>query len=241
LERAGANPQLKGHLHEILTADRMNLRNVLTGSGQQTALTQNSNATVVDLVTTRGGKVIERLQLKDVTSPSQVNKVVRQVTSGKYNSARLVGTEETTDLVNQGLKRAGSARQMSSSGVSSDTTTRMAQRAGATGSGTLGSATLKAAHSGGTVGAAVGAGVAVVQGVSDLIDGTKDVGEVVGSVAVAGAKGYVTGAAASAAATASGAMLASVGAGSLVVAAAPVAIAVGAGMLVTSLWSAIFD
>jgi hypothetical protein len=241
LERAGANPQLKGHIHEILTQDRLNLRNVLSNSGQHTALTQSTQAQVVDLVTTRGGQVVERMQLKDVVSPSQVNKVVRQVSSGKYNSARLIGTDETTKLVNQGLKRAGSAKQMTSSGVSTDTTTRLAQRAGATGSGTLGSATLRAAHSGGTVGAAVGAGVEVVRGISDLMDGSREPEDVALSVAAAGAKGYATGAAASAAATVSSAALMSVGAGSVMVAAAPVAVAVGVGIAVTSLWDAIFD
>ena len=245
MERAGSNPQLKGHLHEVLVQDRLNLRNLLAGDGARTAMTRSTNAPVVDLVTTRGGKVIERLQLKDTVSASAVDKVVKQVASGKYDSARLIGTEETTELVNRGLEKAGVAKRMTSSGISSESTTALAQRAGATGSGTLAGATLQAARSGGATGAWIGAGVETVRGISDLIDGRRDAGEVLVSVAGAGAKGYATGAAASAAATAGGAVLASgltavgVGAGAAAVA-APLAVAVTVGWAVSSLWDSIF-
>ena len=137
MARAGSNPQLKGHLHEVLVQDRLNLRNLLAG------------------------------------------------------------------------------------------------------------ATLQAARSGGATGAWIGAGVETVRGLSDLIDGRRDAGEVLVSVAGAGAKGYATGAAASAAATAGGAMLASgltavgVGAGAAAVA-APLAVAVGVGWVVSSLWDSVF-
>ena len=100
--RAGSNPHLKGHIHEILVKDAQNVGNLL--KGQSTELTRSTTATAVDLVTTKGGKVVERLQLKDAVSPSAVNKLVRQVANGKYQSTQLVGTEETTKLVNTALK-----------------------------------------------------------------------------------------------------------------------------------------
>ena len=68
---------------------------------------------------------------------SAINKLVRQVADGKYRTTRLVGTEETTKLANAALKKAGLAKRMVSSGHSSHTTTALAQRAGAAGSGTL--------------------------------------------------------------------------------------------------------
>ncbi|WP_119157789.1 hypothetical protein [Caldimonas tepidiphila] len=247
MDRAGRNPHLKGHIHEILVKDARNVRHAL--QGQATSLTRSANAPVVDLVTTRGGKVVERLQLKDTLSKSSVDKLVGQVADGKYRSARLVGTDETAEVVNAALKKAGLSKRMAGSGVSSRTTTTLAQRAGAGGSGSLGGAVGQAAKSGGAFGAAVGAGVEVFKGVGDLIDGRRDVGDVAASVTKAGAKGYATGAAASAAATASGAAvaggMAALGAGAGITAvatvAAPVAVAVAVGYMVSEIFDFLFD
>ncbi len=242
--RAGRNPNLKGHIHEILVKDARNLKNVF--NGQHTELTKSTTAKVVDLVTTKGGKVIERLQLKDTVSPSSISKLVRQ--TGKYRTTKLVGTDEATKLANAALKKAGLSKRMVSSGISSNKTMTLAQRAGATGSGTLGRAVGQAAKSGGAVGAAVGAGIEVVSGIVDLANGKRDAGEVTVAVAKAGAKGYATGAAASAAATAGGAAvvsgLAAVGATGALAAtvtfAAPVALAIGAGYLATKIFDGLF-
>jgi hypothetical protein len=54
MERAGRNPNLKGHIHEILTKDARNLKNVF--NGQHTELTKSTTANVVDLVTTKGAR-----------------------------------------------------------------------------------------------------------------------------------------------------------------------------------------
>jgi hypothetical protein len=60
--RAGVNPHLKGHIHEILLQDSKNMSSLF--NGQSTALTKSATAKTVDLVTTEGGKVIERIQVK---------------------------------------------------------------------------------------------------------------------------------------------------------------------------------
>ena len=247
--RAGRNPHLKGHLHEVLVADARTLMGVT--SGTVTRLTKSATAGTVDLVATRAGKVVERLQLKDTPSPAAVGKLVRDVAAGKYRSARLVGTEETTKLVNAALERAGLTKRMVSSGVSSETTMALAQRAGAAGSGTLGAAVETAAHAGGRFGAGVGAGLAVASGLLDLADGSRGVDEVLVDTVKAGAKGYASGAAASAASTATGAAataalgLAGIGtttaAGVAVTFAAPVAAAVAVGWAVSALFDALFD
>ena len=205
MQRAGNNPHLKGHIHEVLIQDARNARNLLGMNGASTHLTKSTTASTVDLVTMRGGKVIERIQVKDVTSQSGINKLVKQCADGKYRSAKLIGSEESTQLFNKAAEKAGISKRMSSSGVSTKNTTNLAQRAGATGSGSLGSAMGQAARSGGAAGAAIGAGVEAVRGIYDLYNGNADALEVTGRVAKAGAKGGVSGAAAGAAATAAGA------------------------------------
>lgn len=237
VDRAGANPHLKGHIHEILVQDSRNARNLLTMNGATTNLTRSTTAGTVDLVTTKGGKVIERIQVKDVTSQSGIDKLVKQCADGKYRSAQLVGSEESTLAFNRAAEKAGISKRMTSTGVSSKSTESLAQRAGATGSGTLGSAIGQAAKAGGAAGAIIGGGVAVVKGCIDLANGKADVVEVAGTVVKASAKGGASGAAAGAAATAAGAgAVAAVSAlgitgmaATAVTVGAPLAVAVGVG------------
>jgi len=249
MERAGHNPHLKGHLHEVLVKDARNVRNLLTLNGASTELTKNTTAGTVDLVTTKGGKVIERLQVKDVTSQAGIDKLVKQCADGKYRSAQLVGSKESTQAFNKAAERAGISKRMTSTGVSSKSTESLAQRAGATGSGSLGSAMGQAAKAGGAAGAIIGGGVAAVKGCIDLIDGRADAVEVAGTVVKASAKGGVSGAAAGAAATATGAgAVAAVSAfgvtgmaATAVTICAPLAVAVGVGYAVSEIFDWIFD
>lgn len=237
LGRAGANPHLKGHIHEILVQDSRNAHNLLTMNGATTNLTKSTTAGTVDLVTTRGGKVIERIQVKDVTSQPGIDKLVKQCADGKYRSAQLVGSEESAQAFNKAAEKAGISKRMTSTGVSSKSTESLAQRAGATGSGTLGSAMSQAAKAGGAAGAIIGGGVAAVKGCIDLANGEADVAEVAGTVVKASAKGGFSGAAAGAAATAAGAgavaTISALGitgmAATAVTVGAPLAVAVGVG------------
>ena len=205
MDRAGGNPHLKGHIHEIMVKDSCNIRNMLNMDGASTALTKSPTAGTVDLVTTKAGKVIERIQVKDVTSQSGIDKLVKQCADDKYRSVKLIGSEETTEAFNKAAEKAGISKRMTSSGVSTKDTTSLAQRAGATGSGSLGSAMGQAARTGGAAGAVIGAGVETVRCLYDLYNGDADALEVTGRIAKAGAKGGVSGAAAGAAATAAGA------------------------------------
>lgn len=244
LDRAGRNPHLKGHIHEILVKDAHNLKNVF--SGTSTSLTKSTTAKCVDLVTTKGGKVIARLQLKDTLSKTSVDKIVRQVADGQYRSVQLVGTEETVGKVNAALAKAGLKKRMVSSGTSSETTTALAQRAGATGSGTIGGALLFAAKTGGVTGAAIGGGIALVQGAGDLMCGKKDLVDVATDVGGAAIKGGVTGAGASMAAVGTGAAtaagLAALGVeAGLLATAATVALPVAAAVLVGWGLSSVLD
>ncbi|WP_051453158.1 hypothetical protein [Dechloromonas agitata] len=249
MERAGRNPHLKGHIHEVLVKDVRNACNLLTLNGASTELTKSTTAGTVDLVTTKGGKVIERLQVKDVTSQAGIDKLVKQCADGKYRSAQLVGSEESAQAFNKAAEKAGISKRMTSTGVSSKSTQSLAQRAGATGSGSLGSAMGQAAKAGGAAGAIIGGGVAAVKGCIDLIDGRADAVEVAGTVVKAGAKGGVSGAAAGAAATATGAgAVAAVSAlgmtgiaATAVTVGAPLAVAVGVGYVASEIFDWIFD
>jgi hypothetical protein len=249
IERAGRNPHLKGHIHEILVKDARNARNLFSLNGASTELTKSTTAGTVDLVTTKGGKVIERLQVKDVTSQAGIDKLVKQCADGKYRSAQLVGSEESARIFNKAAEKAGISKRMTSTGVSSKSTESLAQRAGATGSGSLGSAIGQAAKAGGAVGAIIGGGVAAVQGCIDLIDGRTDAVEVVGTVVKATAKGGASGAAAGAAATAAGsgaaAAVSALGmtgmAATVVTVGAPLAVAIGVGYVVSEIFDCIFD
>lgn len=249
VERAGRNPHLKGHIHEILVKDARNARNLFSLNGASTELTKSTTAGTVDLVTTKGGKVIERLQVKDVTSQAGIDKLVKQCADGKYRSAQLVGSEESAHVFNKAAEKAGISKRMTSTGVSSKSTESLAQRAGATGSGSLGSAMGQAAKAGGAAGAIIGGGVAAVQGCIDLIDGRADAVEVAGTVAKATAKGGASGAAAGAAATAAGAgAVAAVSAlgmtgmaATVVTVGAPLAVAIGVGYVASEIFDWIFD
>lgn len=249
MERAGHNPHLKGHIHEVLVKDARNVRNLLTLNGASTELTKSTTAGTVDLVTTKGGKVIERLQVKDVTSQAGIDKLVKQCADGKYRSAQLVGSEESANAFNKAAEKDGISKRMTSTGVSSKSTESLAQRAGATGSGSLGSAMGQAAKAGGAAGAIIGGSVAAVKGCIDLIDGRADAAEVAGTVVKASAKGGVSGAAAGAAATATGAgAVATVSAlgmtgmaATAVTIGAPFAVAVGVGYVASEIFDWIFD
>lgn len=127
-QRAGGQiAQLKGVVHEVMYAARKNASPRAVLFGETTRLTENPTAQVVDVVTMRGGKVIERAQLKDVISAAGQSKTAKQIASGKYDSVRMVGTEETV----KGLRDRGVTREVRSSGVSSDTTARIADNRGA--------------------------------------------------------------------------------------------------------------
>lgn len=67
--------------------------------------------------TMEGGKVIERIQVKDCVTDSRVRDIVDKLPSGQYRSAKLGGAQETTARVNAVLNQAGLSKRMSSSGI----------------------------------------------------------------------------------------------------------------------------
>lgn len=256
LNRAGQNPQMKGVAHEIMCCDKYNLNpgNIL--NGRHMDLTKSTTAHMKDVIAKNSaGKVVGHAQLKDTISNAGVRKTVQQIESGHYSKTKVIGTEETAAKVNKVLEKHGFKQRVESSGISSKTTSRIADK-------TLGkmptiSAVSSAAKAGGVTGAAVGAGMEAISSIGGWMEGDKSAGEAAVDVAVAGVKGGVTGAVsgviASAAADAAGSAIAAATAttvgsavagtavGAAAIAAAPVVAAVAAPMIVFGLLGALFD
>ncbi len=247
LNRAGRNPNLKGHIHEILFRDSYNFdpRNIL--NGKRAVLVKNPTAKCVDIVIKKGNLVIERLQLKD--TPNSIHKVFRQIENGHYNSAKVLATNETNVLLKEKLKGSKIGKTVNSSKISTFRTTELAKKAGAANSGTLTSALKSSAKSGAMYGGVISGGISAISGINDLVNGDKEVDEVVVDVVKSTAGGAVSGAAASMAATSTGALVSSamtgIGAGAalttVATVAAPIAVAVGVGCVVSGILSSIFD
>ena len=127
VRRVGRGAQLKGVIHEMAIREKRNLTVEALLLGRRTELTRSANAGTVDLVTTQNRRVVGRIQAKDCISDSCARKVQSRVATGQYRTARLVGTRETVAK----FRAAGVTKPVQSSGVSSRSTTRAADNAGA--------------------------------------------------------------------------------------------------------------
>jgi hypothetical protein len=256
LNRAGYCPQLKGHVNEIMYCDKYNLNpgNIL--NGRHMDLTKSTTAHMKDVIAKNSaGKVVGHAQLKDTISNAGVRKTVQQIKSGHYSKTRVIGTEETAAKLNKVLEKYGVKQRVENSGISSKTTSRIADK-------TLGkmptiSTTFSAAKAGGVTGAAVGAGMEAISSIGDWLEGDKSAGEAAADVVVAGVKGGVTGAVSgvigstaagvtgsaitAATATTVGSAVAGTAVGAAAIAAAPVVAAVAAPMIVFGLLGSLFD
>lgn len=256
LARAGSCPQLKGIAHEIMFCDKVNVnpKNIIDGT--RAALTKSNTAQMRDVILTNGGKIAGHVQLKDTVSSSGITKTAKQILNGKYNKTAVCGTKETAFKVSKALAKSGRSHQsISSTGISSKTTSRVADKA--LGKMPTASSLGSAVKSGGVAGAAVGAGIEAISSLYDVANGEKDLADAAIDIAGAGIKGGVTGAASSAAGsvaagaagaaveaaagTAIGSAVAGTAVGGFVVAAAPVAIGLGAAFAIGSFVSSLFD
>ena len=146
----------------------------------------------MDLVTTQNRRVVERIQAKDCISDACAKKVQGRVAAGQYRTARLVGTRETAEK----LRAAGIAKKVRSSGVSSRSTTRAADNAGAkvpNNSLLLNNAMDIAGCAGkaGVTGGVLGAGAEALGSLKALRAGRIDGAEYAQRVVVTGAKATV--------------------------------------------------
>lgn len=227
----------------MLVKDLINGNPIRLLDGKTARLVADTTATKVDMVIMQGGKVLNRVQLKDTAK--SISQTVRRAAAGDYSSVQLWGTKETTEAFKQAAK---SSKDVTSSGVSSKTTEALAKRAGRSGSNgsvTVSSSAKTMAKSGAVWGGAICGIVATVEGINDYRKGDKDGVDVVKHVVKESAGGALSGAAAGAAVTIVGSALAIVETGILastaVTVGAPVVAAVVVGAGVKYLWDKVFD
>lgn len=254
VERAGACPQVKGIVHEIVFCDKYNINpeNIINGNHAQ--LTKCPTAHMKDVVMMNGGKIVGHAQLKDTISASGVKKTADQIINGHYGKTHVYGTEETAQKVAE--KLAGKTKQtIDSSGISSSTTERIADKA--LGKMPSTASLSNAAVSGGIAGAAIGIGLETASSTIDVLKGKKEMGAAALDIAAAGIKGGVVGTASTVAGpvaagatglavtafqgTVVGSAIAATGIGGAVLVAAPAVVAVGAAVAVGSVVSNCVD
>lgn len=182
-DRAGRGPQLKGVVHEVAWSTKKNLDPGALFRGESTRLTGSVSARELDAVTTRAGKVVERAQLKDLTSQSGIADLERRLGRGQYRTARLVGTEETAAA----WSKRGHRKAMDSSGISSRRTARVAENSGSKVRGGSVASNLRdiggMAGGAAATGAVFGAAAEAVTSYGELSSGRISGGEFAGRVA----------------------------------------------------------
>lgn len=234
--RAGAySPKgAAGNALEIMANDKSNLGNLFKPD-TVTKLTKSSTATQVDAVTTKAGKVIERIQYKDTVSPAGVQKTLNQVKAGKYQQAQLRGTIEAAEKYNAAAQASGVSKTMKSTGISHNATQRVGDKftKQPLKMGSLGDAVK------GSTGVAVGITAAVEMGKS--IANGDSVGECTGHVVSKGAESALSTAAATVAAEATASAVGGLLATSVIPVAGPLIAGVGAALLVGGAVSEITD
>ena len=245
LARAGACNNLNGHVLEIMGADKTNLNPVNWARGISEKLTSSTTTKTVDSVVMKGGKVIGRVQYKD--TPRGIADTIRKVKAGQYNSATLKGTTETAKKFNELAAKQGIAKRMQDTGISGRTTKALGRACGACKDTPLSTAVAWSAKSGGAWGGAISGGISAVSNIAAVCSGEKDGWEAAGCIAKDTAGGALSGAGAAAAATATGGLVAAGIAGTAVagtalgtacVVGAPIAVAIGVGCAISSLWNA---
>lgn len=190
--RAGASTVTgsKGIAFEIKLMDKMNYWDSLF-KDMVTSLEESSTNTVSDLVSkNKAGDVVDLIQCKAATSKPGINQIVNQVSEGRYENARLVGTSECAKAFNLKAANDGLAVTMEDSGISAKSVEQTAERflnRGARVSQALGAAT-KA----GAVAAVVKGGMAAIESVRR----GDNPNELIGHIMTEAPKGMITGAAA---------------------------------------------
>lgn len=244
VERIGRNKNVKGVVHEILVKDRINANPANILNGKKAVLSESTTAVRDDVLVKQGGKIVERMQLKD-TSKS-IGDTIKQVGSKHYVGTKLVGTNETAKAYTEAISKAADkgvkvTQKMTSSGISSSDTARIATKTIGTSAGKLtASSVAKAAGSSGIAGAAISGGIEIVSSGKKLLDGEIDGKEFVTNVAKETAGGGISAAAGTTAAavvtTGAATVLATTTAPLWVVPAIGIATTVAVGAGVKKLW-----
>lgn len=247
--RAGRNPNLKGVVHETMYKNAFNMSPGRILDGKKAVLSKSTTAVRDDVLIKQGGKIVERMQLKD--TPASISKTFNQVVEKHYAGTKLIGTKETTEAYSTIVKNAAKngktvTQKMTSSNISSADTSRVAAKTIGTSAGKLTVQSVgKVAASSGVVGGAISGGIEVISSGIKLANGDIDGGEFVGNVAKETVGGGLAAAGGSAAATvvATGAAtaLAATTAPLWVAPAIGIGAAVAVGSVIKGIWDSIWD
>lgn len=131
-DRAGKNPNIKGHIFEVMTCDKVNANPINIIQGRKAVLTKSTTAVRDDVVIKQGKKVVGRMQLKD--TPKSIKDTIKRVGNKQYQGTKLVGTKETAEAyaktVAKGTKNGSKITQkMTTNNISSAQTELLAKKA----------------------------------------------------------------------------------------------------------------
>ncbi len=131
LKRAGRNKNLKGHIFEQLTVDKINMKPHSILKGEKAVLTKSTTAIRDDVLVKQGKKIAKRIQLKD--TPKGIKDTVTRVANKQYAGTNLVGTKETAkayanEIAKKEAKGVKITQKMTTNGISSGQTELIAAK-----------------------------------------------------------------------------------------------------------------
>lgn len=236
--RVGNNPNLKGVVHEVMVKDVITFSPANIANGTKGVLTKSTTAVRDDVLTMQAGKVIGRAQLKD--TPASITKTVKQVAEGKYQGTNLMGTKETVEAYNSAVSKLTEkgvviTQKMTSTGISSSDTARIATKTIGESAGNLTVGSIgKVFATSGAAGAAISGGIELIDSGMKLAKGEIEGGEFVYNIVKETTGGGLAAASGSAAATVAAAGTATVLAATTAPVWIPAAVGIGTAIAVGS-------
>lgn len=186
VDRAGHCKNIKGHIFELLQVKKLNQDPANILRNRHARLTKSPTSIRDDIVMEESGKIIKRFQCKDTTSVSGVSDTVKRIENGQYQRTNVVGTEESSRLINDSLKKKNinTRTEVQNSGISSKTTELLACQAN--GANPLNHLDLIADHAGKSAigGAVVGGGVSAIINGTKLVKGQLEADEAITNVSI---------------------------------------------------------
>lgn len=128
--RAGAatGTGAKGIAFEAIMKIKYNVLHLFDGT--KAIFSPSSTDPEADLlIIDKAKSVIKKIQCKDGISASQLNKTIDRIRNGQYSESELVGTTEFAEIYNAKAVSQGSAKLAVDSGISTETTNRIANKA----------------------------------------------------------------------------------------------------------------
>lgn len=184
IERAGKNKNLHGHINEILTVDKINRKPSNILQGKKAVLTKSKTAVRDDIVVKKGGKVVQRFQLKDTTSAGGLRDTINKVKNQHYKGTNLVGTKETAKkYAEKAAKDSSITQKMASNGISSERTKLIAAKTMGKNIDGTGKRILGQSAETGISSAKFTVGVEAVKAGIAVKNGQKDIGSAAGTIA----------------------------------------------------------